>query len=162
MSHWREIVPSPYLGSWDLDKENDTVVKIKKAPYKKKISELQGAEKIVIELEGMKPLLANSTNMKNIEKALGTADYTKWVGMEVKLYVGRARSVQDGDEVDAIRVRREKPAPIKAKIPEEQWENALNAVRNGTWTVEKLIKERDLTQKQIDELRKISAAAKGK
>ena len=162
MSHWREIVPSPYLGSWDLDKQNDTVVKIKKAPYRKKINELQGAEKIVIELEGMKPMLANSTNMKNIEKALGTADHTQWAGMEVKLYVGRARSVQDGDEVDAIRVRREKPVAKKAKIPEDQWENALKAVKSGAWTAEKLMEERDLTKEQIDELRKISATAKGK
>ena len=160
MSHYREIMPSPYLGAWDLN--GDTVVTITKVPYRKKISELQGAEKVIIELEGMKPMMANATNMKTIAKVLESDDHTTWVGKQVTLGVSKVKSVQDGDMVDAIRVRREKPVAKKAKIPADQWENALNAVKNGTWTAERLKAERDLTKQQIDDLNKVSASIKGK
>lgn len=155
MNHWRELMPSPYLGAWDIPQGGTLVGKIKSVT-KKKISELQGVEKIVIDFSDLpKPLMANATNMKAIASAVGTPDFTKWAGKEIELGLGKARSVQDGEIVDAIRVKRDKPTPRKTAISDKDFPKALKAIQDGTWTKEQIIATRILTEdqlKQIDEI----------
>jgi hypothetical protein len=157
MNHWRELMPSPYLGAWDVPTGGSLIGKIKSVS-KKKISELQGVEKIVIDFSDLpKPLMANSTNMKAIASAVGTPDFTKWVGKEIELITAKVRSVQDGDMVDAIRVKRDKPAPRKTPISDKDFPKAIKAVQDGTWTKEQILSTRILTDEQIKQLDEVQS-----
>jgi hypothetical protein len=158
MEHWRNLMDSPYLGAWDFEPGEERILKIKKAPEQRKIAELQGAKKVVIEFETGKPLLANSTNMKAIERSIGTANYKEWVGKEIKLCVEKVMSVQDrGELVDAIRVKREKVVRAKKPLTDAQFKNAVAAIEKGEYTVQQVKEGWQLTQDQIKALDEIKS-----
>lgn len=152
MNHWRELMPSPYLGAWDIPQGGSLVGTIKSVT-KKKINELQGAEKVIIEFTDLpKPMMLNATNMKRIAKVAETVDFTKWKGVQVELITEKARSVSDGDMVDAIRIKKDKPKPRKTPISDADFPKALKAVKDGTFTAQQIKDTRELTADQIKQL----------
>ncbi len=159
MTHWRELMPSPYLGAWDIPDGGSIVGKISKVE-KKKISELQGAEKIVVSFSNLpKPLMANATNMKAISKSVGTDDFTQWNGKEIEMIKLKVTSVQDRELVDAIRVKRDKPKPRKSKMTPDILAAAVKAIKAGERNVEYVTDKYELT---ADELKQIQDAVPSK
>lgn len=107
-THYKKLRNTNYLGSWDLT-NGDKVVKIKKVSNVEVFNPSDNAKEecVVAELYNEKPLILNSTNLKSIEKALGSPYIEDWVGKEIQLYTKKVKAF--GDIVDAIRVRETKP-----------------------------------------------------
>lgn len=160
MAHWRELNPSDYMGAWDFTPGEEKTVRIKKVE-KRKVKELQGAEKVVMELEGNKPVMLNSTNLKRIEKVLGTPDFTKWTGNEIILITEKTTSVQDRSElVDAIRVKRERPVTKLPTVSDAQFPKLIAAVESGQYSKEQIISSRTLTAEQLKKLNDVEVQGK--
>lgn len=153
-THWRQLVDNEYLGSWDFD-ENEVKTFTIKSVTAKKVANIQGSPtKFIIEfVEDKRPMIANVTNMKTIGKVLGTDDHTKWGGNAISLKVEKVEAFRE--VTDAIRVVRQKPAPIKKPIKPEDWDKALKAVEKGSVKAQDLIDTRDLTPEQLSTLQKL-------
>ena len=112
-THYKKLRNPNYMGSWDLPSGKDLVVTIV-AVRQEMVYNPSGNDKeqcMVAEIKGYKPLILNSTNSKNISKAVGSPFIEDWAGKMVSLYVAKVKAF--GDTVDAIRVRPN--PPIKAK-----------------------------------------------
>ena len=104
--HWKKTTNPDYLGTYAFDRDQEIIVKIKDLRQEKIHNPNGGSEeKMVMYFEGdVKPLILNTTNMKNIEKALKTPYMDEWVGRKLQLYVDPAVSAF-GQIVAAVRVR---------------------------------------------------------
>jgi hypothetical protein len=153
-THWRQLVDNEYLGSWDFD-ENEIKTFTIKSVNAKKVVNIQGSPtKFIIDfMEDKRPMIANVTNMKTIGKVLGTDDHTKWSGNAISLKVEKVEAFRE--VTDAIRVVKQKPAPIKKPIKPEDWDKALKAVEKGSVRAQELLDSRDLTPEQIEILKKL-------
>lgn len=111
VKHWRQLVNTDYIGSWDLN--GDTAVTIQSVTNKI-AKNPEGKEELVITIqlaEFKKPWICNRVNAKSISKALGSSNPSDWKGRQVTLYSTQVKAF--GDVVDAIRVRQVAPsAPI--------------------------------------------------
>ena len=108
--HWKKTTNPTYLGSWDFDDGKDVILTVKDVG-KQVIQGPRGSEeKTVMEFEGEKPLILNTTNMKAITKALGTPYLDEWVGKNLQLYTTMVSS-PDGMTM-AVRVREFAPKGV--------------------------------------------------
>jgi hypothetical protein len=153
-THWRNLVDNEYLGSWDFD-DNEVKTFTIKSVEAKKVANIQGSPtKFIVKfVEDKRPMIANVTNMKTIGKVIGTDDYTKWAGNAISLRVEKVEAFRE--VTDAIRVVREKPAPIKKPIKPEDWDKALKAIEKGQVKADDLLNTRELTAEQKATLEKI-------
>lgn len=126
MPHWRTLMKSEHFCAADLwderaDKYVSAAVKIVKVAGGEVVGK-KGRKKempfLWLEDRHGKPLRAgfgaNKTNCDTITAVLGTADYRKWVGQWIGLYVTKV----DGPDgmVDGIRIN-PKPVPDEYKTP---------------------------------------------
>lgn len=104
--HWKKTTNPDYLGTYAFDRDQEMIVRIKDLRQEKIQNPNGGSEeKIVMYFDGdIKPMILNTTNMKNIEKALKTPYMDEWVGRKLQLYVDPAVSAF-GQIVAAVRVR---------------------------------------------------------
>lgn len=111
-THYKKLRNPNYLGSWDLPSGKDLVVTITNVKQEMAYNPTSNdkEEVLIAEIKGYKPLILNSTNCKNITKAVGSPYVEDWKGKYVSLYVAKVKAF--GDTVDAIRVR--PTAPKKA------------------------------------------------
>jgi hypothetical protein len=153
MKHWRKLIPSDFLGSWDFEQGEVKTVTIKSVTAKQ-IDGIKGTpKKFVIEFNEVKPMMANVTNMKTISKVLGTDDADAWAGHQVMLGVEKVEAFRE--VTDAIRVIRKKPEKVKKPIADADFPKALEAVKAKATTAEDLISTRALTADQIKQLKAI-------
>ena len=102
-THWKKMTNTNYFGSWDLPEGKDMIVRIIEI-RQEMIQNAQGREeKAVAVIEGQKPLILNTTNMKAIAKALGTPYVEEWAGRKVQLYSEKVAAF--GEITEAVRVR---------------------------------------------------------
>lgn len=102
-THWKKMTNTNYFGSWDLPEGKDMIVRIIEI-RQEMVQNAQGREeKAVAVIEGQKPLILNTTNMKAIAKALGTPYIEEWAGRKVQLYSERVAAF--GEITEAVRVR---------------------------------------------------------
>ena len=102
-THWKKMTNTNYFGSWDLPEGKDMIVRIIEVKQEM-IQNAQGREeKAVAVIEGQKPLILNTTNMKSIAKALGTPYIEEWAGRKVQLYSEKIAAF--GEITEAVRVR---------------------------------------------------------
>lgn len=102
-THWKKMTNTNYFGSWDLPEGKDMIVRIIEI-RQEMIQNAQGREeKAVAVIEGQKPLILNTTNMKSIAKALGTPYVEEWAGRKVQLYTEKVAAF--GEITEAVRVR---------------------------------------------------------
>ena len=102
-THWKKITNTNYFSSWDLPEGKDMIVRIIEI-RQEMIQNAQGREeKAVAVIEGQKPLILNTTNMKSIAKALGTPYVEEWAGRKVQLYSEKVAAF--GEITEAVRVR---------------------------------------------------------
>lgn len=102
-THWKKMTNTNYFGSWDLPEGKDMIVRIIEI-RQEMVQNAQGREeKAVAVIEGQKPLILNTTNMKSIAKALGTPYVEEWAGRKVQLYSEKVAAF--GEITEAVRVR---------------------------------------------------------
>ena len=133
-THWRKQDNPNYLGAYSLMDGNakDLIVIIEKV-VQEEVKNERGSESCrVAYLKGQKPLILNTTNSRMIEKIHGTPYIEDWKGKAITLYVAKIKAF--GDEVECIRIRKEKPI---IKLPELKptdkvnWDKVKTALMNG-------------------------------
>lgn len=125
MADFRSFFDQPYVGAWDLNGKDVTVV----------ISKVTGGEvmgdggrksrKLILHFEGKdKPMVCNKTNGKTIAALYGN-DAGEWAGKAITLYP--TTTTMGSETKDCIRVRPRVPAvrstrpsssPARASEPE--------------------------------------------
>lgn len=108
MPDYRSMFDQTYIGAWDLDGKDITVVIARFEAGKVKNKEAE-TRKIILFFEDSKTgkgMVVNKTNARTIAGMYGK-DVSKWIGRAITLY---ATTTQVGrDTVDCIRVRPEVP-----------------------------------------------------
>jgi hypothetical protein len=136
-THWRKLQDNKYLGAYAIAEGADLVVTIK--DVKRELidaSEGHVEDACVAYLEGgLLPWIVNITNAKSIARLHGEF-IEDWVGKTVTLYKDQTKL--DGELVDCIRVKAERPAPPPRSISDARLAQALAQVEAGEYTVEKL------------------------
>ena len=104
-THWKKLTNPDYLGAYALEDGKDMIVTIEKVETKQ-ITNANGQREdaIVCEFKGdVKPMILNKTNMKRIEKAIGTPYIEDWTGHNIQLYGEMVSAF--GTTTMALRVR---------------------------------------------------------
>ena len=168
MAHWRKNFQESdkTIGACDLydeatEKYLPKVVIIDR--FAKLEIPIQGGKefKTVAYIQGMsKPMVCNKTNFERLTVLFKSPDDKYFVGRPITLQVENVPNPKDrkGDQIPALRFSSRPPAPIekvKPAITEANFPTALENVKSGKITKEKLMEQRSLTEdqiRQIDEL----------
>ena len=103
-THWKKLTNPDYLGAYALEDGKDMIVTIKNVSVQSIMGQNgQKEDAIVCELEGVKPMILNKTNMKRIEKVTGTPYIEDWAGHDIQLYTELVSAF--GTTTIALRVR---------------------------------------------------------
>lgn len=159
-THYRKLRNPNYIGSYELmtgGEPKEITVKIVSASKEMVQNGDKKEDAMVLKLEHQKPMIINSTNAKNIAKALGSPYVEDWSGKLITLYVAKIRAF--GEHVDALRVR--PTAPVMPSLPDlnpnhPKWHGAQDAIKSGKTTIEAIRKQYQLN----DENEKLLTDAK--
>jgi len=109
VTHWRKLTNQNYIGSHDLQPNQELVITIESVAVEKvKNTDGKDEDCVVARIKGAKkPMILNKTNMKIITKVLETPYIEQWSGKSVILYV--AKNIKAfGETIDALRVKNQK------------------------------------------------------
>ncbi len=153
MSHWRNLMKdNKYLGSWDLEvngKYEPTIVTIEKIYQDVMVGEMGKEDKVFIKLkEFEKSMVSNRTNFKRLETFFNSFNPDDYTSKQIVLSVEKVKSPQG--MVDALRFST-RPLPKKElpSLPDEKLPVAVESVKSGRTTIEKIQKQYTLTADQI-------------
>lgn len=153
MSHWRNLMKdNKYLGSWDLEvngKYEPTIVTIEKIYQDVMFGEMGKEDKVFIKLkEFEKSMVSNRTNFKRLETFFNSFNPDDYTSKQIVLSVEKVKSPQG--MVDALRFST-RPLPKKElpSLPDEKLSVAVESVKSGRTTIEKIQKQYTLTADQI-------------
>ena len=140
-THFKKLRNPSYIGSYELMVGTNSVelnVTIERAVKEMVQNGDKKEEAMVIYLKGHKPMIVNSTNAKNISKALNSPYIEDWVGKDITLYVAKIRAF--GENVDALRVKtvtsiKQLPA---LEIDTPNFEAVKTALSSGKFTIEQV------------------------
>lgn len=141
-THYKKLRNPNYIGSYELmtgDNPIELNVKILSAVKEQVQNGDKKEEAMVVYLENQKPMIVNSTNAKSITAALGSPYIEDWSGKFITLYVAKIRAF--GENVDALRVKKEAPKVILPDLPENSKTHlaTIEAIKNGTTTLKDAI-----------------------
>ena len=145
-THWKQLVNPDYLGAYSIPEGEDLTVIIESvAP--EEITGANGKKEVcsVARLKGNKPWILNMTNQKSIARLYGPY-IEDWQGKPVTLFAGTTKF--GGEMVECIRVRPQVATRQKPQISEERFKNAVEAIKAGTYTAEKMRANFTLTKAQ--------------
>ena len=140
-THFKKLRNPSYIGSYELMVGTNSVelnVTIERAVKEMVQNGDKKEEAMVIYLKGHKPMIVNSTNAKNISKALNSPYIEDWVGKDITLYVAKIRAF--GENVDALRVKTVtsiKQLPT-LEINTPNFEAVKTALSSGKFTIEQV------------------------
>lgn len=103
---WKRLTNPNYLGAYSFDDDKDMVLTINDVKNEVVTGENGKKETCVVIYfkENQKPLIANKTNLKTIEKLYKTPYIDEWKGRAISLYIDH--NVRFGKEiVDGLRIR---------------------------------------------------------
>jgi len=153
MSHWRNLMKdNKYLGSWDLEvngKYEPTIVTIERIYQDVMVGEMGKEDKVFIKLkEFEKSMVSNRTNFKRLEIFFNSFNPDDYTSKQIVLSVEKVKSPQG--MVDALRFST-RPLPKKElpSLPDEKLPVAVESVKSGRTTIEKIQKQYTLTADQI-------------
>ena len=155
-THWRKISNSNYLGSWDLEPNEKRIVTILAVAQEMLKANPQAEEQpcVVAEIKDSLPMVLNKTNLRAIEKALGSGIIEEWVGKQITIYSKKIKAF--GETVDALRVEPVAPKPkAKPKLTPDRFKSAIEAIKAKKITAEKVIEMHNLTTSQIKEIQEL-------
>lgn len=141
-----------YLGAWDLEvdgKYEPKMVTIEKIYQDTFVGEMGKEDKVFIKLkEFSKPMVCNRSNFKRLETFFESFDPNSYIGKQIVITTEKVKSPQG--LVDALRFST-RPLP-KKELPtlnEDQLEKAIEAVKSGRTTIEKIKKQYTITDDQL-------------
>ena len=143
-THYKRLVNPDYFGAYSLPPGEGMTVKIKRVS-REVVTSVGGKkeELVVAALEGQKPLILNRTNMKSISNMFGPY-IEDWTDKEITLYATETRF---GNEmVECVRIRHQ--STQKEMLTDERFNKALEAVRIGRYTKDKMREKFQLTKVQ--------------
>lgn len=117
MTDYRSMFDREYIGSWDLPRDRDAVVKIRDVKAAVLNNGRQSNKKPILYFDGKeKGMVCNKTNAKTVASLYGN-DVAGWIGKSIALYVATTRDPSGGGDVECIRVRPAAPKaePVKGK-----------------------------------------------
>jgi hypothetical protein len=141
-----------YLGSWDLEvngKYEPTIVTIERIYQDVMVGEMGKEDKVFIKLkEFEKSMVSNRTNFKRLEIFFNSFNPDDYTSKQIVLSVEKVKSPQG--MVDALRFST-RPLPKKElpSLPDEKLPVAVESVKSGRTTIEKIQKQYTLTADQI-------------
>lgn len=150
-THWKKLMNPDYIGAYALPDGQDLVVTIKSVA--REVVTSAGGKKeecTVCRLVGQKPLILNATNGKTIQKLYGPF-IEDWSGKQITLFASTTKLA--GEVVECIRIRPVVPnqnghAAQKKPLESARFEKAIEAIKSGTFKLEQLEKQYDLTDEQ--------------
>ena len=152
MSHWRNMfTDEKYLGAYSLEKDGkyDAVIVTIESVYQGDFLSQGGKEKrpFVKLKEFDKPMVINRTNFKRLEKFFQSFDPSTYVGKQIVLGVENVSSPEG--IVPALRFST-RPLPTKEKpaMPDAMLDKAIESIKSGKGSIEKIEKTYSLTAEQ--------------
>jgi hypothetical protein len=152
MSHWRNMfTDEKYLGAYSLEKDGkyDAVIVTIESVYQGDFLSQGGKEKrpFVKLKEFDKPMVINRTNFKRLEKFFQSFDPSTYVGKQIVLGVENVSSPEG--IVPALRFST-RPLPSKEKpaLPDVMLDKAIESIKSGKGSIEKIEKTYSLTAEQ--------------
>ena len=145
-THWKKLENLDYIGAYSLNQGEDKVVTIEKVFREIVVGSGGKKEECTIaKLKGEKPFILNRTNMKTIQKVLGSPYIEDWKEQSITLFTTKITAF--GEPIECLRVRPTRPQIRKAEFtPEhERWEGAKKAIKEGNATVEDIKKSFNLS-----------------
>jgi len=150
--HYRNVFKSDHLGSADLEGFIEDEIKLiftikeVKQEFGVRVAGKKGDFNIAYFKEGIKPLVLNVTNSKQIQTfAGGTPFVENWKDILVELYIDEKVKSVTGGITQGVRIRPIQPKISKPVFTKENFERAKNA----NATIEK-IKERYEISSEIE------------
>jgi hypothetical protein len=144
-THFKRLKNPDFLGSWDLADQNgnfkNKILTIKEVK-KQMVHDGKGNQEecITVHFQESKPMIMNSTNLKTINKTMGTPYIEDWVGKKIEITVEKVRAF--GEVHDALRVIKTS-LDLNPKHP--KWAGAKQAIKDGTVTIEAIKKQYTIT-----------------
>lgn len=137
-THYKKLRNPSYIGSYELmtgEAPIELNVKIISAVKEQVQNGDKKEEAMVVYLENQKPMIVNSTNAKSITAALGSPYIEDWEGKLITLYVAKIRAF--GENVDALRVKKEAPKFVLPDLPEKSKTHlsTIEAIKDGKTSV---------------------------
>ena len=147
LTHWKKLENPEYLGAYSLEPGQDLTVTIEKVERKDIVGTGGKTEECTVaQLKGQKPIILNVTNCKMISKIHGTPYIENWKGKKVTLYVAKIRAFGE-DGVECLRVRNKAPELPELTPDHPKWNGAMEALANGSVSVDQIRQEFKLTAK---------------
>lgn len=157
-THWKRLINPDFIGAYALEADKDLVVTIDYVQLETiKGTDGKSEECTVAHLVKQKPLILNMTNSKSIAKLYGPY-IEDWAGKQITLFASTTKAF--GDIVECLRIRPTVPRKEKQSINDARFAKAIESIKSGEYTFDKLRDSFSLTDdqiKQIDELQKESA-----
>lgn len=155
--HWRSLFArdEKFLGSWNLEKNGkyeSVIVHIDKFYQDTLVSSMGKEQKVVCKLKEFdKPLVINRTNFRRLQQKFDSFDMNDYIGKPVILNVEKVKSPEG--LVDALRFStRPLPKaaqPTKSPIADADLPKAIESIKSGAITLEKLQATREITNEQL-------------
>lgn len=141
-THYKKLRNPNYIGSYELmtgEAPIELNVKIVSASKEQVQNGDKKEEAMVLYLENQKPMIVNSTNAKAITAALASPYVEDWSGKYITLYVAKIRAF--GENVDALRVKKDAPKVILPELPEKSktHTSTIEAIQSGKTTIKDAI-----------------------
>ena len=141
-----------YLGAWDLEVNGNyepKLVTIERIFQDTFVGEMGREDKVFAKLKEFdKPMVCNRSNFKRLETFFNSFDHNDYLGKQIVLGTEKVKSPQG--MVEALRFST-RPLPKKElpKLTDEQLEKAIDAVKTGRTTIDKIKKQYTITEDQL-------------
>lgn len=125
-----------YIGAYSLNEGEDLTVKIDYV-VREMITGTGGKKEecTVAHLVGQKPFILNATNSKSIAKLYGPY-IEDWAGKPITMHASTTKLA--GETVECLRIRPVVAKRQPPKITDERMKLALDQIKTGNYTAEKL------------------------
>lgn len=159
-THYKTLMNPDYIGAYSLNEGEDLTVVI--AHVAREVITGTGGKKeecTVAHLKNQKPMILNSTNQKSIARLYGPY-IEDWAGKPITLFASTTKLA--GDTVECLRIRPTVAKRMLPKITDERLKAAVDKIKAGEYTAEKVRGNFTLTQEQDEWLtQELQAAATG-
>lgn len=135
-THWKQLVDPRYIGAYALPNGDDLTVTIERVQLE--TVTMMGGKKedhTICYIKGQKPMILNVTNSKSIHKLYGPY-IEDWAGKQVTLFCSTAK--MGNEMVECLRIRPTVAAKAKQGITDARFSAALEQIKNGAYTADKL------------------------
>jgi hypothetical protein len=145
-THWKMLIDPRFIGAYALPNGDDLTVTIEFVQLET-ITMMGGKKEdhSIMHIVGNKPMILNATNSKSIHKLYGPF-IEDWAGKQITLFASTAK--MGGELVECLRIRPSVPKREKERINADRLKSAIEQIKAGSYTVEKLRAKFSLTADQ--------------